>query len=255
MEYTRLELMTIAAARELRDGEVVFVGVGLPNLAANLAKKLHAPNMVMVYESGVVGAKPTRLPLSIADPCLVTGSQTVCSMLEVFGFYLQAGRIDVGFLSGAQIDKFGNINTTVIGSYENPKVRLPGSGGACDISLLAKRILIITPHEIRRFPERVDFITSPGFLSGKEEWKKLRVEGGGPAKVITDLAVLGFDEETGEMVLESIHPGVTLEDVKKNTGWDLKISKDLRVTEEPTERELLTLRQLDPQGIYLKRRG
>jgi glutaconate CoA-transferase subunit B len=255
LEYTRSELMAIAAARELKDGETVFVGIGLPNLAANLAKRMHAPNLIMVYEAGVIGANPSRLPLSIGDPCLVTGSQSVCTMFEVFSLYLQAGRIDVGFLGGAQIDKYGNINSTVIGDYEKPKVRLPGSGGGCDIALLAKRVLIITPHEIRRFPEKVDFVTSPGFLGGKMERQKLKLEGGGPVRVITDLAILGFDKETGEMVLESVHPGVSVEDVKKNTGWDLKVSKDLKVTEEPSEKELLTLRELDPKGIYLGKRG
>jgi len=251
MKYTKSELMTIVAARELKDGEVVFVGIGLPNLAANLAKRLHAPNLIMIYEAGVIGANPTRLPLSIGDPCLVSGSLSVCSMFEVFSIYLQAGRIDVGFLGGAQIDRYGNINSTVIGNYEKPEVRLPGSGGGCDIASLAKRVLIITPHEIKRFPERVDFITSPGFLGGKRERQQLGLEGGGPFKVITDLAILGFDEETGEMVLESIHPGVKLEDVKKNTGWNLKVSKDLKITEEPSEKEILTLRQLDPKRIYL----
>lgn len=254
MEYTKSELMAIAAARELKDREVVFVGIGLPNLAANLAKRIHAPNLIMIYEAGVIGANPSRLPLSIGDPCLVTGSISVCSMFDVFSFYLQNGRIDVGFLGGAQIDRFGNINTTVIGDYNAPKVRLPGSGGGCDIASLAKRVIIITPHEIRRFPEKVDFITSPGFLNGKNIRQKLGIGGGGPCKVITDLAILGFDNETGEMMVESIHPGIKIEDVKKNTGWDIKISKDLRITEEPSKEELITLRELDPNKIYLGRR-
>lgn len=254
MEYTKSELMAIAAARELKDREVVFVGIGLPNLAANLAKRIHAPNLIMIYEAGVIGANPSRLPLSIGDPCLVTGSISVCSMFDVFSFYLQNGRIDVGFLGGAQIDRFGNINTTVIGDYNAPKVRLPGSGGGCDIASLAKRVIIITPHEIRRFPEKVDFITSPGFLNGKNMRQKLGIGGGGPCKVITDLAILGFDNETGEMMVESIHPGIKIEDVKKNTGWDIKISKDLRITEEPSKEELITLRELDPNKIYLGRR-
>jgi len=251
MEYTSSELMTVTAAKELRDHEIVFVGVGLPNLASNLAKRTSAPNLIMIYEAGVIGANPTRLPLSIGDPCLVSGAQSVCSMFEVFSLYLQAGRIDVGFLEGAQIDKFGNINSTVIGDYRTPKVRLPGSGGACEIASLAKRILIITRHERRTFPEKIDFVTSPGFLGGKWEREQLKLEGGGPNAVITDLGVLRFDKETGEMILESIHPGVKLEDIKKNTGWDLKISKDLKITKEPSEEELLILRQLDPRRIYL----
>jgi len=243
--------MTVTAARELRDHEIVFVGIGLPNLASNLAKRTHAPNLIMIYEAGVIGADPTRMPLSIGDPCLVSGSQSVCSMFEVFGLYLQAGRIDVGFLEGAQIDKYGNINSTVIGDYRAPKVRLPGSGGACEIASLAKRILIITRHESRRFPEKVDFVTSPGFLRGRQEREQLGLEGGGPDAVITDLGVLRFDKETGEMMLDSIHPGVKLEDVKRNTGWDLKISKELKITNEPLEEEISILRQLDPRGTYL----
>jgi glutaconate CoA-transferase subunit B len=253
MEYTKTELMVVAASRELKDNEVVFVGIGLPNLAANLAKRTHAPNLVMIYESGVIGANPTRVPISIGDPALVSGSQSICSVFDVFAFYLQSGKIDVGFLEGAQLDKYGNINTTVIGEYGKPKVRLPGSGGGCDIASLAKRILMVMPHEARRFPEKVDFITSPGFLGGKWERRRLGLKGGGPFKVITDLAILGFDEETGEMILESIHPGVTVEDVKRNTGWSLKVSGNLKVTEKPSEKDLLILRQLDPKGVYLRR--
>ena len=251
MQYSRSELMTITASRELQDSEKVFVGIGLPNLAANLAKRTSAPNLVMIYEAGVVGANPSRLPLSIGDPCLVSGAKSICSMFEVFSLYLQARRIDVGFLEGAQIDKYGNINSTVIGDYAAPKVRLPGSGGACEIASLAKRILIVTTHEKRKFPEKVDFLTSPGFLGGRRERNRLGLEGGGPDTVITDLGTLRFDKETGEMVLNSVHPGVKAEDVKNNTGWDLKVSEDLKITEEPKEEELLILRQLDPKRIYL----
>jgi glutaconate CoA-transferase subunit B len=245
--------MTITAARELRDGETVFVGIGLPNLAANLAKRTRSPNLIMIYEAGVIGANPTRLPLSIGDPCLVSGAKSVCSMLEVFGLYLQAGRIDVGFLEGAQIDKYGNINSTIIGNYQTPKVRLPGSGGACEIASLAKRILVITTHEARKFPEKVDFVTSPGFLAGRKEREKLGLEGGGPETVITDLGIMKFNKETGEMILTFIHPEVKIEEVKKSTGWNLEISRDLKTTEEPSEEELSILRQLDPQRIYLGR--
>jgi glutaconate CoA-transferase subunit B len=251
MEYTSAELMTIAASRELNDGEIVFVGVGLPNLAANLAKRTHAPNLILLYEAGVIGANPNRLPLSIGDPCLVSGAQSVCSMFEVFGFYLQAGRVDVGFLGGAQIDRYGNINSTVIGNYGKPKVRLPGSGGGCDIASLAGRVLIVTPHELRRFPEKVDFITSPGFLNGKSERKKLNLRGGGPCAIITDLGILQFDDVTGEMMLMSVHPDCSFEDVIQKTGWDLKAADNLITTQKPSEEELLTLRQLDPTRIYL----
>jgi glutaconate CoA-transferase subunit B len=243
--------MTVMAARELRDGETVFVGIGLPNLAANLAKRTNAPNLVMIYEAGVIGANPSRLPLSIGDPCLVSGAKSVCSMFEVFGLYLQGGRIDVGFLEGAQIDKFGNINSTVIGDYKTPKVRLPGSGGACEIASLAKRILIVTTHEKRKFPEKVDFLTSPGFLTGKKEREQLKLEGGGPEAVITDLGVMKFDKDTREMELISVHPGVKVDEIKQNTGWNLKVSDDLKITEEPSEKELAILRQLDPRRIYL----
>jgi len=251
LEYTPSELMIVTAAGELKDGETVFVGIGLPNLAANLAKRIGTPNLIMIYEAGVIGANPSRLPLSIGDPCLVSGAQSVCSMFEVFSLYLQAGRIDVGFLEGAQIDKFGNINSTVIGDYRTPKVRLPGSGGACDIASFAKRILIVTRHESRRFPEKVDFVTSPGFLGGRREREQLNLEGGGPNAVITDLGVLRFDKEMGEMILESTHPGVKIEDIKKNTGWNLKVSKDLKITKEPSEEELLILRQLDSRRIFI----
>jgi glutaconate CoA-transferase subunit B len=251
VEYNLSELMAIVAARELQDGEIVFVGIGLPNLAANLAKRTIAPNLVLIYEAGVIGAHPSRLPLSIGDPCLVSGAQSVCSMFEVFSLYLQAGRIDVGFLEGAQIDKYGNINSTVIGDYRTPKVRLPGSGGACDIASLAKRILIITTHEKRKFPEKVDFVTSLGFLGGRKGREELKLEGGGPEAVITDLGVMRFDKETGEMMLTAVHPGVKVEEVKQNTGWNLRVSKEFGTTKEPSEEELLNLRKLDPTRIYL----
>src|SRR6476661_1977376 len=164
--YSASELMVCQAARQLHDDDVVFVGIGLPNLACNLARRLHAPRLVLIYESGAVGADPKRLPISIGDPALVTDSLSVCSMFDVFSFYLQGGLIDVGFLQGSQIDRFGNLNTTVVGDYRQPKVRLPGSGGACEIAIHAKRVFVITPQSKRSFPERVDFITSPGFVDG-----------------------------------------------------------------------------------------
>ncbi len=250
-EVKSSELMVIVAARELRDKESVLVGVGIPNLAANLAKKLQAPGLNMVYESGAVGSNPSRMPLSIGDPCLVSGAKSVCSMYEQFAYYLQGGRIDVGFLGGAQIDKYGNINSTVIGDYAKPKVRLPGSGGACDIASNVKKIIVITPHEKRRFVEKVDFLTSPGFVGGKEAWKGLKLQGGGPYAVITHLCTFKFDEESGEMVVTSLHPGVTIEQVQENTPWTVKVAKDLAQTPAPTEKELSTLRALDPEGIYL----
>ncbi len=250
MEYSTTEMMVVTASRRLRDGERVLVGIGMPNLAANLAKRTHAPNLVLIYESGVIGSEPVRLPLSIGDPCLVTRAQSVCTMFEGLAFYLQGGLIDVGFLGGAQIDRFGNINSTVIGEYGRPKVRLPGSGGACDIASLALRIIVVTPHEKRRFPEKVDFITSPGFLGGRQHRKDLGLLGQGPDAIITDLGVLEFDE-IGEMFLASLHPGMSIDAVKERTGWDIKISSELRTTAPPTEEELRVLRELDPDGIYL----
>jgi len=252
VEYTPIELRVTVAARELKDRDSVLVGVGEPNLAANLAKKLQAPNLNMVYESGTVGSNPYRMPLSIGDPCLVTGAKSICSMYEQFAYYLQGGKIDVGFLGGAQIDKYGNINSTVIGSYGSPKVRLPGSGGACDIATNVKKVIIVTPHEARRFVEKVDFRTSPGFIDGKAAWKKLKLQGGGPYAVITDMCTMKFDEESGEMMLVSLHPGVTAEKVQQNTPWKLKVASRLEQTPAPTEKEIVTLRAIDPAKIYLR---
>jgi glutaconate CoA-transferase subunit B len=244
--------MTIHAARLLRDGDNVFVGVGLPNLACNLARRTHAPNLRLIYEAGVIGARPARLPLSIGDPTLVSGAAAVCSMYDIFALYLQRGNVDVGFLGGAQIDRFGNINATVIGDYHHPKTRLPGSGGSMEIAAWANRCYIITPHQKRRFPERVDFITSAGFLGGRQEREAAGLRGGGPLAVVTNLAILEPDK-SGELILTAIHPGVTIEQVCASTGWDLKVSADLRTTEPVTEAELHILREdLDPQGIYLK---
>jgi len=248
---TSSELMVTIAARELRDGESVLVGVGIPNLAANLAKRMHAPNLILIYESGTIGSNPQRMPLSIGDPCLVTGAKSVCSMYEQFAYYIQGGRIDVGFLGGAQIDRFGNINSTVIGTYAKPKVRLPGSGGACETALNAKRILVITPHEKRRFVEKVDFVTSPGFLDGKARWHGLKAQGGGPYAVLTDLGTLTFDEVTGEMTLTALNPGVTVAKVQENTPWPLKVAAAVKENPPPTAEELKVLRALDPERIYL----
>lgn len=250
--YSSAELMTINAARLLRDGDVVFVGVGLPNLACNLARRTHAPNLVMIYEAGVIGAQPARLPLSIGDPTLVSGALAVCSMYDIFALYLQRGNIDVGFLGGAQIDRFCNINATVIGDYAHPKVRLPGSGGSMEIAAWANRSYIITPHQKRRFPEKVDFRTSAGFLSGRPERLAAHLRGAGPLAVVTDLGILEPDEN-GELTLTYLHPGISVDQVKSNTGWELKLSSTMKITEPPTPNELRILREeLDPEGIYLK---
>ena len=246
--YTANELMVCQAARQLGNAEVVFVGIGLPNLACNLARRLHAPDLVLIYESGAVGAIPERLPISIGDPALVTNSVSVCSMFDIFNYYLQGGLIDVGFLQGAQIDRFGNLNTTVIGSYEKPSVRLPGSGGACEIAILAKRVLVIVPQSKRSFPERVDFITSPGFVDGPEARRKLGMPGQGPAMVITNLGCYEFEE--GEMLLTSLHPGCTLVEIRENVGWEVRIGTDLKTTAEPTAEELRIIREdLDPAHL------
>jgi len=251
MTYSASELMTINAARLLKDGDTVFVGVGLPNLACNLARRTHAPNLVMIYEAGVIGARPARLPLSIGDPTLVSGACSVCSMYDIFSFYLQRGNVDVGFLGGAQIDRFGNINATVIGDYTHPKVRLPGSGGSMEIAAWANRCYIITPHQKRRFPEKVDFRTSAGFLGGCAERERTGVRGGGPQAIVTNLGILQPDKN-GELILTALHPDATLEQARDNTGWALKVADRLVQTEPPTVEELRILHEeLDPQGIYL----
>lgn len=251
MEYSASELMTVNAARLLADGDVVFVGVGLPNLACNLARRTHAPNLYMIYEAGVIGAQPSRLPLSIGDPTLVSGAAAVCSMYDVFTLYLQRGNVDVGFLGGAQIDRFGNINATVIGDYEHPKVRLPGSGGSMEIAGWANRCYIITPHQKRRFPEQVDFQTSAGYRYNGRERAASGARGGGPQVVVTNLGMLEPDD-SGELILTALHPGATVEQVQENTGWALRCAPSLRQTEPPTADELRILREeLDPRRIYL----
>lgn len=255
MSSSLIETMVAVAARTLKNHEKVFVGIGLPNLAANLAQKLYAPNVILIYEAGIIGAEPLRLPISIGDPCLVTNAISICSFHSIFANYLQRGLIDIGFLGGAQIDRYGNINTTVIGNYNNPKVRLGGSGGGCEIATFAKKIISIIPHDLRHFPEKVDFITSPGFIKGKKDRSLYKLSGGGPYKVITNLGVMEFDSE-GEMVLTHVHSGVTVNKVKENTGWDLKVVPEIQETEPATPEELKILRkELDPQRIYLNRIG
>ena len=251
--FSSAELMIVNASRLLKDGDIVFVGVGQPNLACNLAKRTHAPNLVMIYEAGVIGAEPSRLPLSIGDPTLVSGSLSVVSMYDIFSIYLQRGNVDVGFLGGAQIDRYGNINATMIGGdYAHPKVRLPGSGGAQEIAAWANRCYIMTPHQKRRFPEKVDFLTSAGFGEGKGEREKAGLRGKGPLAVVTDLGILEPDKK-GELILKALHPTKTIEQAIENTGWQLKVSPNLETTLKLTNRELKILHdELDPTGIYLK---
>lgn len=253
LNYSSSELMIINAARMLRNGDVVFVGVGQPNLACNLAKRTHAPDLVMIYEAGVIGAEPRRLPLSIGDPTLVSGALSVVSMYDIFANYLQRGNVDVGFLGGAQIDRYGNINATIIGAdYAHPKVRLPGSGGAQEIAAWANRCYIMTPHQKRRFPEKVDFMTSAGYLEGAGGRAQAGLRGKGPVAVVTDIGVMEPDA-TGELLLTALHPGKTAQEAIDNTGWQLKVAESLRTTKPVNEKELRILREeLDPTGIYLK---
>lgn len=236
-DYTLNELMCVLAAREIGDGDVVFVGIGLPNLACNLARATHAPNMTLIYESGAVGAVPERVPPSIGDPALVTGSLMVTSMSDIFQSFLQNGKIQVGFLGGAQVDKRGNINTTAVGPYGAPKVRLPGSGGACEIAQHAQRVLIVTKLDKRAFPDKVDFITSNG--------KRVK-------KVITNMGILEPDAD-GELTLTALYPGVTFEQVQENVGWALKRAARLSEVALPTPREIDLLRtKLDPKRQHIK---
>jgi glutaconate CoA-transferase, subunit B len=254
--FSRNEMMIVAAARELAGQRVCFVGVGLPNIAVNLAKRTVSPDLELVYEAGVFGAEPARLPLSIGDPTIVTGATAVTSMLELFGYYLQRGLVDVGFLGAAQIDRYGNINTTVIGDYAHPKTRLPGSGGACEIAINARQVFVIMRQSARSFVERIDFRTSPGNLGGAENAARIRREqgwlGSGPSVVVTDLGIYHFDE-AGEMRLDSLHPGATLDEVRATMGWEPKVAGDLATTPEPTAEELRLIREeLDPEGMYTK---
>lgn len=254
--FSKSEMMIVAAARELAGQRVCFVGVGLPNIAVNLAQRTVAPDLELVYEAGVFGARPARLPLSIGDPTIVTGATAATSMFELFAFYLQGGLIDVGFLGAAQIDRFGNLNSTVIGDYAHPTTRLPGSGGACEIAINARQVFVIMRQSTRSFVERIDFRTSPGNLGGAEQAERIRREQGwlgrGPSVVVTDLGIYRFDE-TGEMRLESLHPGATLEQVRDTIGWSIRVADDVRPTPAPSPEELRLIRdELDPGGAYTK---
>ncbi len=249
--FSRNEMMIVQSARWLEGEKICFVGVGMPNIAVILAKRTVSPDIQMVYEAGVFGAEPMRLALSIGDPTLVTGSTAVTSQFDLFAFYLQAGLIDVGFLQGAEIDRYGNLNTTVIGDYAHPKVRLPGSGGAVEIAINARRVFIIMPQRKRSFVEELYFQTSPGHASDPTSERARGWLGTGPYVVITDLGEYRFDEETGEMTLVSMHPGVTLDDIHENTGWEMRVADDVRETPAPTDEELRLIREeLDPEGVY-----
>ncbi|MER7270914.1 CoA-transferase [Micromonospora carbonacea] len=238
-------MMTVAAARQLRDGTVCFVGIGLPSTAANLARVTHAPGLVLVYESGCLGAKPDRLPLSIGDGVLADTADAVVSVPEVFNYWLQPGRIDVGFLGAAQLDRHGNLNTTVIGgSYADPAVRLPGAGGAPEIAASCGEVVVIVRQSRRTFTDRVDFVTSVGFGAGPDDRARLGLRGGGPRTVITDLGVLEPDPATRELTLTRLHPGVTVAQARAATGWPLAVADGLTTNEPPTPAELAALRAL-----------
>jgi glutaconate CoA-transferase subunit B len=242
--YTTDEMMTVAASRELRDGAVCFVGIGLPSEAANLARATHAPGCVLIYESGTVGAKPDVLPLSIGDGVLAEHADSVVSVPEIFNYWLQAGRVDVGFLGAAQVDRFGNINTTVVGDYRSPKVRLPGAGGAPEIAASAREVIIMLRHKRRAFVEELSFVTSVGHGTGGNSREVFGYPGKGPTVLITDLGVLRPDSETKELTLVALHPGATVEQAREATGWGLKVADETTTTDPPTERELEVLRDL-----------
>lgn len=244
--WTESEMMVVAAARRLTDERVCFVGIGLPNIACALAKRTANPQLELVYESGVFGAEPARLPLSIGDPTLAAGAAAVTGMFQLFAYYLQGGRVDVAFLGAAQIDAAGNINTTVVGDYAAPDVRLPGSGGACEIGINAKKVFVIMRQSARSFVPHVDFVTTSGHPPGGRpaRW------GAGPALVVTQLGVFGFTE--GVMQLESVHPGVDIATVRAACGWDLEVGAAVAQTPPPTEAELAAVRVLDPDRTYLR---
>ena len=251
--YTSSEIMTVAAARMLRNGMVCFVGIGMPSAAANLARITHAPEVVLIYESGTIGSKPSILPLSIGDGELAETADAVVSVPEIFRYWLQAGRVDVGFLGAAQIDKYGNINTTIIGgTYASPQVRLPGAGGAPEIATASKEVWIILKQNKRTFVENLHFVTSAGHQPGAKVINMDKQSptgrgpgvGRGPTVVITDLAVLVPDPDTSEFTLVALHPGVNVEQVRSATGWDLKVAENLKETPEPMAFELTALRDL-----------
>src|SRR6266850_4143867 len=236
--YTDSEMMVAVAARVLKGARTVFVGVGLPNIACNLARKTVAPDIELIYEAGVYGARPSRLPLSIGDPTLVSGATSVVSMADLFGLYLQGGLVEAALLGGAQIDRYGNLNTTVIGDYKKPKTRLPGSGGACEIAINAQRSFMIMRLKRRAFVDKLDFVTSPGHLTGGDSRARLGLPGGGPELVITDKAILTFDNPQREMQLSELYPGVTARDVQAEVGWPLRLAETIRETAAPTIEEL-----------------
>jgi glutaconate CoA-transferase, subunit B len=254
-KYTADEMMTIAAARMIRNGASCFVGIGLPSAAANLARLTHAPDTVLIYESGCIGTKPTVLPLSIGDGELSETADAVVSIPEIFAYWLQGGRIDLGFLGAAQIDRFANINTTVIGDYHHPKTRLPGAGGAPEIASSAKEVFVILKQSARAFVEKLDFITSVGFLDGGDARARLGLPGRGPVVVVTDLCIMEPDPQTKELTVTSLHSGVTREQVRAATAWPIRFAAQVQVTPPPTPAELDNLRDLERRTAIAHQRS
>jgi len=249
--YSASEMMIAVAARMLKGARTVFVGVGLPNIACNLARVTVAPDMEMIYESGVYGARPEPLPLSIGDPTLVSGAVSVVSMADLFGLYLQRGLVEIALLGGAQIDKHGNLNSSVIGDYAKPKTRLPGSGGACEIATNAQRTFMIMRLKRRAFVDKLDFVTSPGHLSGGESRSRLGLPGKGPEVVITDRAILNFENAEREMQLSALYPSVSEKDVRAEIGWELQCAPKIEEVSPPSLEELRLIREeLDRSGMY-----
>jgi glutaconate CoA-transferase subunit B len=252
MNYTPQELMVAAAAREIHDGEIVFVGMRLPLIAFALARETHAPTAVGLFELGVVREAPApELLYTMGDPPNIAGATWCAHMIDLMGL-MQAGAVHAGFIGGAEIDRYGNLNTSYIGTPQAPQVKLPGSGGAADIASLAQRLLIIMPHERRRFVERVGYITSPGYGDGPGWRERVGLLRGGPAAVITTLGVLGFDPATREAILRSYHPGQSVESLRTNTGWQLQIAPDVHETPAPTTAELVIIRRYDPAGFWTR---
>ena len=238
------EVQTVVAARRLEHARSVFIGVGRPSTAALLARMVHNPRLVLVYESGTIGAKPFHIPLSIGDGELAETADAVVSVPEMFNYWIGPGRVQVAFLGAAQVDRFGNLNSTVIGDYEHPRTRLPGAGGAPEIAACCQEVVVIAPHSARTFVDRLDFRTTVGYGDGPGDRRRLGFRGRGPTAVVTDLGVLEPDADRCELTLTQIHPGVELDQVREATGWDLRVADDLRHTPSPTDEELAALREL-----------
>jgi glutaconate CoA-transferase subunit B len=244
MTYTPAEMMTVAAARALGNGDICFVGIGLPSAACNLARLTHAPRIHLIYESGTLGTKPDVLPLSIGDGELCETALTTVPVPEVFSYWLQGGRISVGFLSGAQVDRFGNLNSTVVGDYARPKVRLPGSGGATEIATGCGQIFIVMRHGARSFVKQLDFLTSLGHGRTGRERRELGIRTKGPVLLVSDLCIMRPDPETHELTVTSLHPGIACAQVRENTSWDIRFAETVAETEPPAAMELEVLRDL-----------